>query len=252
MGALHEGHRSLVERCRQECGTAVVSVFVNPTQFNDPDDLKNYPRDLEADLQLLEKSGVDFVYAPTVADIYPEPDRRVFDFGGLDKVMEGARRPGHFNGVAQVVTRLFDIVRPDKAYFGEKDFQQVAVIRYVMGKAGYPVEIIACPIVREADGLALSSRNQLLTPRHRAAAPLIHKALQEAARQAGSLSVRELHDRVVETIDAEELLETEYFSIVDADTLQEIGSWGEAATVRGCIAVRAGAIRLIDNIALER
>ena len=160
MGALHEGHLSLVKKCREECDRAVVSVFVNPTQFNDPNDLKNYPRTEEADLALLEKTGVDYVLMPSVEDIYPQKDTRVFDLGTTDKTMEGAHRPGHFNGVAQVVSRLFDIVRPERAYFGEKDFQQIAVIREMVRRYGYPVQIIACPIVRGADGLALSSRKR--------------------------------------------------------------------------------------------
>ena len=178
MGALHEGHVSLVERCRRECRRVVVSVFVNPTQFNDPADLRSYPRNLEADLKLLEAAGADFVYAPSVEDVYPEPDTRQFDFGQTDKVMEGAHRPGHFNGVAQVVSRLFAIVQPDKAYFGEKDFQQIAVIRAMVRQLQIPVQIVPCPIVRGADGLALSSRNALLTAEHRAAAPQIYAALK--------------------------------------------------------------------------
>ena len=191
MGALHEGHLSLVKKCRAECDRAVVSVFVNPTQFNDPNDLKNYPRTEEADLALLEKTGVDYVLMPSVEDIYPQKDTRVFDLGTTDKTMEGAHRPGHFNGVAQVVSRLFDIVRPERAYFGEKDFQQIAVIREMVRRYGYPVQIIACPIVRGADGLALSSRNALLTPAHRAAAPTIYGALSENAAAARTMSVEE-------------------------------------------------------------
>ncbi|MDE6857633.1 MAG: pantoate--beta-alanine ligase, partial [Alistipes sp.] len=154
MGALHAGHRSLVERARRECETVVVSVFVNPTQFNDKNDLRNYPRTPEADLALLEEAGADYVLMPSVEEIYPEPDTRVFDFGEVDKVMEGATRPGHFNGVGQVVSRLFEIVQPARAYFGEKDFQQIAVIRAMVRQLGLPVEIVECPIVREADGLA--------------------------------------------------------------------------------------------------
>ncbi len=182
MGALHEGHVSLVERCRRECRRVVVSVFVNPTQFNDPADLRSYPRNLEADLKLLEAAGADFVYAPSVEDVYPEPDTRQFDLGQTDKVMEGAHRPGHFNGVAQVVSRLFAIVQPDKAYFGEKDFQQIAVIRAMVRQLQIPVQIVPCPIVRGADGLALSSRNALLTAEHRAAAPQIYAAAESGCR----------------------------------------------------------------------
>ena len=169
MGALHAGHRSLVEKARRECKIVVVSVFVNPTQFNDKTDLKNYPRTPEADLAILEEAGADIVLMPTVEEIYPEPDTRQFDFGLIDKVMEGATRPGHFNGVAQVVSRLFDIVKPGKAYFGEKDFQQIAVIKAMVKQLGLELEIVECPIIRDIDGLALSSRNLLLTAEHRAA-----------------------------------------------------------------------------------
>ena len=250
MGALHNGHLSLVEQCRRECDTVVVSIFVNPTQFNDPNDLKNYPRTVEADLALLEKAGADFALTPSVEDIYPEKDTRVFDFGLLDKVMEGAHRPGHFNGVAQVVSRLFDIVRCDKAYFGEKDFQQIAVIRELVRQCDYPLQIVACPIVRDTDGLALSSRNALLTPAHRAAAPLIYKALMDGVESARSMSVDEMKRRVVERIDADPLLQVEYFEVVNADTLEGIDRWSNTFPMRGCIAVQAGNVRLIDNIAI--
>ena len=250
MGALHAGHRSLVERARRECATVVVSVFVNPTQFNDKTDLKNYPRTPEADLRLLEEVGADYVFMPSVEEVYPEPDTRTFDFGMIDKVMEGATRPGHFNGVAQVVSRLFDLVKPAKAYFGEKDFQQIAVIREMVRRYGYPVQIIACPIVRGADGLALSSRNALLTPAHRAAAPTIYGALSENAAAARTMSVEEFRRRVVERIDATKLLKTEYLSVVHAETLEEIDTWSDSFPMRCCIAVQAGDIRLIDNIAI--
>ncbi len=250
MGALHEGHLSLVDRCRKECDTVVVSVFVNPTQFNDPNDLKNYPRTAEADIALLEKAGADFAFMPSVEEIYPEKDTRVFDFGQLDKVMEGPSRPGHFNGVAQVVSRLFDIVDCDTAYFGEKDFQQIAIIREMVRQLNYPIRIVACPIVRESDGLAMSSRNLLLTPEHRKAAPLIYQSLREAAELHRALPVEETKRRVIERINANPLLHVEYFSIVNADTLQNISDWSEAENVRGCIVVHAGAVRLIDNIAM--
>ena len=247
MGALHEGHASLVRRCRAENDQVVVSVFVNPTQFNDPTDLKNYPRTLDADVALLEKVGADWVYAPTVEDIYPEPDTRQFDFGGLDQVMEGACRPGHFNGVGQVVSRLLTIVKPDVAYFGEKDFQQLAIIRYMVRQLNLPVRIEGCPIVREADGLALSSRNRLLTPEHRVAAPMICQALQAGVAQAGKWPVAEVRRLIEQKIASSPLLEVEYVNIVDNDTLQEITDW-TSAPLRVCVAVRAGAIRLIDNM----
>lgn len=250
MGALHEGHLSLVDRCRKECDTVVVSVFVNPTQFNDPNDLKNYPRTAEADIALLEKAGADFAFMPSVEEIYPEKDTRVFDFGLLDKVMEGPSRPGHFNGVAQVVSRLFDIVGCDIAYFGEKDFQQIAIIREMVRQLNYPIQIVPCPIVRNPDGLALSSRNLLLTPEHRKAAPLIYQTLSEEVGLHRAFPVEETKHRVIERINANPLLHVEYFSIVNADTLQDINDWSEAENVRGCIVVHAGAVRLIDNIAM--
>lgn len=251
MGALHEGHISLVERARKECDTVVVSVFVNPTQFNDKTDLKNYPRTPEADAAMLEAAGVDYVLFPTVEEIYPEPDTRVFEFGLVDKVMEGATRPGHFNGVAQVVSRLFAIVEPDKAYFGEKDFQQIAVIRAMVAQLGLKVEIVDCPIIRDSDGLARSSRNTLLDKAHRAAAPHIYEVLSAAASKTGEMTPDELSAWVVEQVNAEPLLETIYFQAVDALTMQQVHSWDECPRIQGCIAVQAGAIRLIDNIKLK-
>lgn len=251
MGALHEGHISLVERARKECDTVVVSVFVNPTQFNDKTDLKNYPRTPEADAAMLEAAGVDYVLFPTVEEIYPEPDTRVFEFGLVDKVMEGATRPGHFNGVAQVVSRLFAIVEPDKAYFGEKDFQQIAVIRAMVAQLGLKVEIVDCPIIRDTDGLARSSRNTLLDKAHRAAAPHIYEVLSAAASKTGEMTPDELSTWVVEQVNAEPLLETIYFQAVDALTMQQVHSWDESPRIQGCIAVQAGAIRLIDNIKLK-
>ena len=250
MGALHEGHLSLVDRCRKECDTVVVSVFVNPTQFNDPNDLKNYPRTAEADIALLEKAGADFAFMPSVEEIYPEKDTRVFDFGLLDKVMEGPSRPGHFNGVAQVVSRLFDIVGCDTAYFGEKDFQQIAIIREMVRQLNYPIRIVPCPIVRNTDGLAMSSRNLLLTPEHRKAAPLIYQTLREEVDLHRAFPVEETKRRIMERINANPLLRVEYFSIVNADTLQDINDWCEAENIRGCIVVHAGTVRLIDNIAM--
>lgn len=251
MGALHEGHISLVERARKECDTVVVSVFVNPTQFNDKTDLKNYPRTPEADAAMLEAAGVDYVLFPTVEEIYPEPDTRVFEFGLVDKVMEGATRPGHFNGVAQVVSRLFAIVEPDSAYFGEKDFQQIAVIRAMVAQLGLKVEIVDCPIIRDTDGLARSSRNTLLDKAHRAAAPHIYEVLSAAASKTGEMTPDELSAWVVEQVNAEPLLETIYFQAVDAQTMQQVHSWDESPRIQGCIAVQAGAIRLIDNIKLK-
>ncbi len=251
MGALHQGHISLVERARKECDTVVVSVFVNPTQFNDKNDLKNYPRTPEADAAMLEAAGVDYVLFPSVEEIYPEPDTRQFDFGLVDKVMEGATRPGHFNGVAQVVSRLFAIVEPDRAYFGEKDFQQIAVIRAMVAQLGLSVEIVDCPIIRDTDGLARSSRNTLLTVEHRAAAPHIYSVLSKAVEKVGQLTPCELTEWVTTQINSNPLLKVIYFQTVDALTMQAVESWEESERIQGCVAVQAGEIRLIDNIKLK-
>uniref|UniRef100_UPI003FD80F2A pantoate--beta-alanine ligase n=1 Tax=Alistipes putredinis TaxID=28117 RepID=UPI003FD80F2A len=251
MGALHAGHRSLVERARRECATVVVSVFVNPTQFNDKTDLKNYPRTPEADLRLLEEVGADYVFMPSVEEVYPEPDTRTFDFGMIDKVMEGATRPGHFNGVAQVVSRLFDLVKPAKAYFGEKDFQQIAVIREMVRQLRIPVEIIPCPIVRGEDGLALSSRNTLLDTAHRTAAPYIYKVLKAAVEKSHQTTPDQLAAWVTAQVESNPLLKVIYFQVVDAATMQQVRTWEESPAIQGCIAVQAGDIRLIDNIKLR-
>ncbi|MBQ5704762.1 MAG: pantoate--beta-alanine ligase [Alistipes sp.] len=251
MGALHAGHRSLVEKARRECKTVVVSVFVNPTQFNDKNDLRNYPRTPEADAAILEAAGADYVLMPSVEEIYPEPDTREFDFGQVDKVMEGATRPGHFNGVAQVVSRLFSIVEPRKAYFGEKDFQQIAVIKAMVEQLGLDVEIVECPIIRDVDGLALSSRNTLLTAEYRAAAPHIYEVISQCAAKSKELTPAELTKWVVEQVEADGLLKVIYFQAVDATSLQQVTSWDESPRIQGCIAVQAGEIRLIDNIKIK-
>lgn len=251
MGALHAGHRSLVERARRENDLVVVSVFVNPTQFNDKNDLRNYPRTPEADCAVLEAAGADVVFMPSVEDIYPEPDTRIFDFGMVDKVMEGATRPGHFNGVAQVVSRLFELVKPYNAYFGQKDFQQIAVIKAMVRQLNIDVNIVECPIVRGEDGLALSSRNELLTPEHRKAAPHIYATISQSAEKMQSMTPAELTQWVVATIDSNPLLKTIYFEAVDALTMQRVESWDESERIQGCIAVQVGDIRLIDNIRIK-
>ena len=251
MGALHAGHRSLVERARRENGTVVVSVFVNPTQFNDKNDLKHYPRTPEADARLLEEAGADFVLMPTVEEIYPQPDTRQFDFGLIDKVMEGATRPGHFNGVAQVVSRLFDIVRPARAYFGEKDFQQIAVIKSMVAQLALPIEIVECAIVRGEDGLALSSRNTLLDAAHRAAAPHIYATLRAAVAQSQEMAPARLKEWVTAEVERNPLLKVIYFQSGDARTMQEVAAWDDSPRIQGCIAVQAGDIRLIDNIRIR-
>ena len=250
MGALHEGHASLVRSSVKDNAVTVVSVFVNPTQFNDKNDLKNYPRDLDADCRLLEDCGADYVLAPSVEEMYPTRDTRHFEYPPVSTVMEGAHRPGHFNGVCQVVSRLFYIVRPDRAYFGEKDWQQIAVVKAMVRQLQLPVQIVECPIVREADGLAKSSRNTLLAPDERAIAPAIYKALKDSLDYARHHSLKDTHDKVVADINAVEGLDVEYFSIVDGNTLQDIADWDASPYVVGCITVYCGKtpIRLIDHI----
>lgn len=248
MGALHAGHISLVKRCVAENDICVISDFVNPTQFNDKHDLETYPRTLDADCALLEPVGCDYVFAPSVAEMYPEPDTRVFNLGPVAEVMEGPRRPGHFNGVAQVVSKLFYIVEPDNAYFGEKDFQQIAVIREMVRQLNLPVHIVDCPIQREADGLALSSRNTRLTPEQRQKAPVIARTLKESTTFVPAKSVQEVIDYVVNTINQVPEMEVEYFEIVDGNTMQPIQNWSDTTYPVGCITVYCGEVRLIDNI----
>lgn len=251
MGALHAGHRSLIERARRENDTVVVSVFVNPTQFNNPTDLATYPRTEEADAAMLREAGVDYAFIPSVEEIYPEPDARVFDLGPVAEVMEGAMRPGHFNGVAQIVSKLFDFSRPTRAYFGEKDFQQIAVVKSMVAQSGFPLEIVECGIVRGDDGLALSSRNALLDAAHRAAAPDICRALRLGAERAAGMTPAELADFVTRETERSGLLEVIYFQSVDALTMQQVAAWDESERIQGCIAVQAGAVRLIDNIRIK-
>lgn len=251
MGALHEGHASLVRRSVSENGCTVVSVFVNPTQFNDKNDLANYPRTLDADCALLERLGASLVFAPSVEEVYPEPDTRTFSYPPIDSVMEGPRRPGHFNGVCQIVSKLFLMVEPDRAYFGEKDFQQIAVIKAMVKQLGLDVEIVECPIIRDVDGLALSSRNTLLTPEYRAAAPHIYEVISQCAAKSKELSPAELTEWVIEQVEADGLLKVIYFQAVDATTLQQVTSWDESPRIQGCIAVQAGEIRLIDNVKIK-
>ena len=250
MGALQAGHLSLVERARRENDIVVVSVFVNPTQFNNPDDLRTYPRTVDADCRLLSEAGVDYAFVPSVDEIYPEPDTRVFDLGPVAEVMEGAMRPGHFNGVAQIVSKLFAMTNPTRAYFGEKDFQQIAVIRRMAEIENFSIDIVACPICREADGLALSSRNVRLTREGRAIAPSIHRILKESlVLKENGQSPAEVKKSVNERINAVDGLETEYYEIVDALTMQPVSTWDEAVNgAVGCVTVYCGDVRLIDNI----
>ncbi|GKI23477.1 pantothenate synthetase [Odoribacter laneus] len=250
MGALHEGHLSLVRECKKNTDITVVSIFVNPTQFNDPEDLKRYPRTPEQDISLLNTVDCDLVFLPTVEEIYPEKDIRKFNFGYLENIMEGARRPGHFNGVGQVVSRLFDIVTPDKAFFGMKDFQQIAIIKNMVQQLNYKIDIVSCPIIREASGLALSSRNMLLDEEHKKNAPHIYATLKKARNLVAQMSVDDLKKWITDQIDSNPYLKTEYVEIVDNTTLQIIQNWNEKNDRVVCVAVHAGKIRLIDNIVL--
>ena len=255
MGALHEGHASLVRRCVSENNVCVVSVFVNPTQFNNKEDLAKYPRNIQRDAELLERLGVSFVFAPTPEEMYSAEELNStfsFDFNGLDKVMEGKMRPGHFNGVVQVVSRLFYLVQPDRAYFGEKDFQQLAIIHYMAERSELAgtfgnLKIIGCPIVREASGLALSSRNERLSEEEKQTALAISRTLfasVEWAKEAGA-TVAGVQQRVIDTINALPGLEVEYYEIVDQSTLLPTDRFEHAI---GCVTVYCGPVRLIDNI----
>lgn len=253
MGALHDGHVSLVKRSIAENDVTIVSVFLNPTQFNDKKDLERYPQNLDADCELLEKCGADYVFAPTVKEMYPVPDKRRFDFPPVTSVMEGAHRPGHFNGVCQVVSRLFYITKPDAAYFGEKDWQQIAVIKQLVKSLGLIIKIVECELIREESGLAMSSRNALLTAEERDVASNIYRVLKESVSYATSHSVQETHDFVVNSINTYPELTVEYFSIVNNDTLEDVAKWDDCPGISGCITVFCGRtpIRLIDHIAYK-
>lgn len=263
MGALHQGHLALVKRSKEENAITVCSIFVNPTQFNDPKDLEKYPRTLESDSKLLESVDCDVLFAPEVSEMYnlkeledkalgldnmDWTEGRKVDFGALDKVMEGAHRPGHFNGVAQVVSKLFKAVKPDRAYFGQKDFQQLAIIRSMTEQMGFPIEIIPYPIVREADGLAMSSRNVRLTETERKVAPLISKILFKVKEMSSDYSISELKGFAKAEIRSEPLMKLEYFEIADAKTLQPLTYLEEGQDAVACIALKLGNVRLIDNI----
>lgn len=250
MGALHAGHLSLVERAVKENDTAIVSVFVNPTQFNNPADLKSYPRTEEEDVKLLAGAGASAVFIPSVEEIYPDGagPGKVYELGMAAEVMEGKFRPGHFQGVAQIVSRLFELARPDRAYFGEKDFQQIAVIRNMVKSEGFGLEIVECPICRDSDGLALSSRNALLTAEQRGRAPEIYAMLRAAVEYSRDHTVRETHETVVRFLNSVPEMKVEYFEIVDARTLLPVEEWSESPCVQGCITVYNGDVRLIDNI----
>lgn len=257
MGALHEGHLSLVERARKENDIVVVSVFVNPIQFNNKEDLAKYPRTVENDLALLEKAGADIAFTPSVEEMYPEPVTTVYHFGPIEEVMEGPRRPGHFSGVAVVVRRLFELTQPDRAYFGEKDFQQIAIIRDLLRQMNSSIQLVPCPIVRADDGLALSSRNMRLSKEAREVAPTIYATLQQAVEMSEFEDVEDVKLWVLDTLasfhEVNDLpnglcFEPEYFEIVDDTTLQPIENWDDAKGSVGCIAVWLDGVRLIDMV----
>jgi pantoate--beta-alanine ligase len=251
MGALHKGHLSLIRQSVQNNGITVASIFVNPTQFNDSKDFKRYPRTPDEDIELLNKEHCDVVFQPEVSEIYPEKDTRIFDFGHLDKEMEGKYRPGHFNGVASVVSKFFDIVQPDSAYFGKKDFQQYIIIKKLVELLNMNINIVPCRIIRDKNGLAMSSRNKLLNPEQKKQAPVIYQTLKKAVEMADSLSVEELTSWVIERINQYEHLKTEYFEIVNSETLHPLRTWDKKVNKTGCIGVYAGNIRLIDNIQFD-
>ncbi|HAF27983.1 MAG TPA: pantoate--beta-alanine ligase [Bacteroidales bacterium] len=248
MGALHDGHLSLIEYSNKDNDISIVSIFVNPTQFNDKNDYIKYPRIVEEDVDKLKKVKCDILFTPSEKEMYPDEDKREFDFGNLDKVMEGAHRPGHFRGVALIVSKLFETVKPDKAYFGEKDFQQLAIIKKLTSQLKFNIEIVSCPIVREKDGLAMSSRNMLLSKEQRANVSIISKTLFAAKEKQKSMTVSETKDWVIRTINENSFLKVEYFEIVDMTSLEPITGWNQKAEKVGCVAVHVGTIRLIDNI----
>ncbi len=248
MGALHKGHLSLMEKARKENDVLMVSIFVNPIQFNHKSDLQVYPRDLEADKKLLESVPCDLLFVPTEKEMYPEPVLDKYDFGELETVMEGAFRPGHFNGVAVVVKRLFDIVTPHRAYFGEKDFQQLTIIRKLVEMEKLPVEIVSCPIVREANGLAMSSRNKRLSPQQRQEAAFIFKTLQTAKKRKGDICPSPLKQMIRNIFDANQNFRLEYFEIADDKTLKPVTAWGQSNGMIAFVAAWMGDVRLIDNL----
>jgi pantoate--beta-alanine ligase len=250
MGALHKGHLSLFRHARKDNQFVVGSIFVNPLQFNDTQDLYNYPRDLKNDLVKLEAAACDLVFTPTEEEMYPGPVSEAIDLGGLDTVLEGKYREGHFTGVAIVVKRLFEIIEPTRAYFGLKDYQQVLIINHFVKKNHLPVEIIPCPTVREEDGLAMSSRNLLLSKNERRVAPQVHKILKTVKLQAGYLSVGEIKAQVDAEFGRNKMMKLEYFDIVDMYTLKPIKNWTDSSSIIACIAVYLGKVRLIDNVIL--
>ncbi len=248
MGALHRGHASLVEKAAAENDVVVVTIFVNPTQFNDPADLEYYPRTLDRDLEMLQKLEADLVFVPSVKEMYPEEDERVFDLDSIDKVMEGKHRKGHFNGVAQIVSKLFLLTQPDRAYFGQKDFQQLVIVRRLTEILNLDIQIVPCPIIREKDGLAMSSRNERLNREKRKLAPFIYETLKLASEKKEDLTPSEVKDWVYKRFDKAPELSLEYFEIVEDKALKPISDWDEGVNKVGCLAVHLGSVRLLDNL----
>jgi pantoate--beta-alanine ligase len=251
MGALHNGHISLIEASKKVCNITICSVFVNPTQFNDKADLERYPRMPEKDAEFLEMANCDVLFLPSVEEIYPKTDETLFDFGFLDKTLDGKHRPGHFNGVAQVVKRLFEIVKPDKAFFGEKDYQQVMIVKALVKQIGSKTEIISCPILREPDGLAMSSRNALLSSEERAIAGLIPKLMQEAKKIAKEKGVNTAKSFVQTETKKVSSMKLDYFEICNAETLEEVTNINSEKKAIALIALFVGKVRLIDNIMIN-
>ena len=249
MGALHDGHLQLVRAAATECDDVVASIFVNPTQFNNPDDLRLYPRLPEQDTAMLAGAGCTALFMPGVEDMYPQPTVLRFDFGPLERVMEGAHRPGHFNGVATVVSKLFHMARPHRAYFGQKDFQQVAIVRQLIADLSFDLELVVAPTIREADGLAMSSRNRRLSPEARAVAPVLYQLLQQAASQVRQgVAPTEVQAQALAALAQEPQFTAEYFEVADAQTLQPLAHYEEGRPVVLCVAAHLGGVRLIDNV----
>ncbi len=251
MGALHQGHLSLVSESKKQCNISIVSIFVNPTQFNDLSDLEKYPRTLESDLKFLDEIDCDIVFTPENEEMYPKKDNRIFDFGNIDKVMEGAFRPGHFNGVAQIVSKLFDIVKPNCAFFGKKDFQQVAIINNMVKQLNYNIQITSCPIIREKSGLAMSSRNERLSPENRKKASFIYETILEAKKLAKLKTVNDVKTFVENKFTENTDLKLEYFEIVDDFSLQSVKNWTDSQNITACIVAHIEGVRLIDNIKID-
>ena len=247
MGALHQGHLSLVECSQKQCDITVVSIFVNPTQFNNKSDLEKYPITIDQDLEMLLNKKVDMVFMPNEKEMYPEKDTRKFNFGKLETVMEGKFRAGHFNGVAQIVSKLFYAVKPDKAFFGLKDFQQIAIIKNMVNQLEIPVEIISCPIIRERNGLAMSSRNQRLSEEEKQDATILYKTLKNISENYKEFSPVELQKFSIEQIEKYSNLKVEYLEIVDDNSLESIPEWNQSKHITSCVAAFCGDVRLIDN-----